>query len=554
MCDGRCWIKPRRAGLTTEQITEAIRAILRDFGNNVIYQSDTQYKAISTLMKPTIDTYSRRVSWMREDYYSPASKKPVKSLELKSSVVELEGDYFLGGMIEALPTVASAADGKDAVLFVQDEFSKYESSSPYEMFEINKRAVNPDKVLKMDCLSTTGDSKDAAKATMDWHKLIANSNPNIRNSNGKTNSGLYKFFVKGIHSLLLLKEIPEVLDNYGHINEDMAENWIWNEHKKYPQGTREYIFSLYKLPLKEEHAMLSMAASNLFSKIRISARLTDLESLTPDEKPYVRGKLVSNAQGAVHFEPDPAGLWLWAVMPYFSVEKNIDLRNRFKKSYQGVYFPYKNPMGVIGYDPVNYPKATIKSSNFSQAALFIRQKFDYYNTGYNDEIMALYLGRPDDPHEVNHEAMKACRFTGFPCMHERSVAHVYEDFRDYNMLPFLMEGEDGHHGITTNPKIIRDGVAMLQARYSLPQDGEKDQIETYPFEDGLRSLDAFDPANTQHFDPTMAEIMCEHGLKLLTYTNSWDNAPNEQHVQLLSELYPLRNKQNNYVGNQNPQR
>jgi|ERR1700733_15316111 len=540
LCSGRCWIKPRRAGISTEQITEAIRVILGGFSNNVVYQSDTLYKSMSTLMKPTIDTYSRRVFWMREDYYAPNGKKPIKSLELKSNLIEDEDNRFLGGMIEALPTVASAADGKDAVLFVEDEFSKYESCDPYEMLEINLKAVNPDKPLKVDALSTTGDSKDAVKATMAWHKLIANSNPKKRNANGKTNSGLYKYFVEGIHSLLLLKEIPDVLDKYGKINRDMAENWIWNEHRKYPEGTKEYIFSLYKFPIIEEHALLSSAVSNLFNKLRISNRLSHLESLTPDQKPYVRGKLEEGQNGKISFVADPTGLWLWAIHPFFDKDKNIDTRNRFNV-YDGVYFPPINMSGVIGYDPVNFHKEDIKSANFSQACLFVRIKFDYFNSGIEDEVMAMYLGRPDDPHDVNKEAIKACKYTGFGCMHERSTIHVKEDFKEAGMLPFLMKGEDDNYGITTSSKIINNGVSMLQARYSNPKEPtQKDQIECYPFEDGLRSLDNFDPSNTTQFDVTMAEIMCENGLKQLQFSNVSDNSGMEWSKRML-EFMPQRN-------------
>lgn len=540
LCSGRCWIKPRRAGISTEQITEAIRVVLNDFSNNVVFQSDTLYKSMSTLMKPTIDTYSRRVSWMRERYYAPNGKKPIKSLELKSNMVEQEGDRFLGGMIEALPTVASAADGKDAALFVEDEFSKYESCDPYEMLEINLKAVNPDKPLKIDCLSTTGDSKDVVKATMAWHKLIANSNPLRRNANGKTNSGLYKYFVEGIHSLLLLKEMPDVIDLYGNINRDMAEEWIWNEHKKYTEGTKEYIFSLYKFPLIEEHALLSSAISNLFNKLRISSRLSHLESLSPDKKPYVRGKLEEQQDGKIYFVADSTGLWLWAIHPYFSVEKNIDTRNKYRK-YDGVFFPPLNMAGVVGYDPVNFHKEDIKSSNFSQACLFVRIKFDYFNCGIEDEVMAMYLGRPDDPHDVNKEAIKACKYTGFGCMHERSTLHVKEDFIESRMLPFLMKGDDGNYGITTSPKIINNGVSMLQARYSTPKEpNQKDQFECYPFEDGLRSLDNFDPGNTTQFDVTMAEIMCENGLKQLQFSNATDNSGVEWNKRML-EFMPTRN-------------
>jgi len=536
-CEGRCWVKPRRAKMTTIMCSLVQRKMLSDFSNYVTLQSDTLDKCQKSYMNPIIDCYTRRPEWMREKYYAPNGKKPRKSLELTSNMIQEEGEEWLGGKINIFPTIPKATDGLEAIECVIDEFSKFEDASPYEIFEVNRKVIqNFRKQGKIDTLSSSGDSKDAVKATMDWHKLIANSNPLNKDKFGKTVSGLWKYFISAIHSQYVPKEFTDI---YGKVNKEKAEEWIWNEIRKYPEGTKEYIYALYKLPLKEEHALLSSAISNLFHKVRISARLTELEAMLPEEKPYVRGWLIEGQDGRVYFEIDPAGLWLWAVQPYFSEEKNIDTRNRFS-THRGVYFPPKNSAGSIGYDPVNYPKENIKSSNFSQAAIIVRQKFDYFNVGYEDIMMAMYLGRPDDPHDVNKEAMKACKFTGFGCMHERSVAHVYEDFRDNNMLPFLLKGEDGHYGMTPSTKVTRDGVAMLQARYSPPKNpDDKDHIAEYPFEDGLRSLDNFDPTNTTQFDPTMAEIYCEYGLKQIVYTNVTAKSNNDA-VRWRNELIPKR--------------
>lgn len=537
-CEGRIFIKPRRAKLTTIMCSLAQRKLLSDFSNYITLQSDTLDKAQKSYMQPIIDSYVRRPIWMREDMYCPNGKKPRKSLELISSMMQGEGEEWLGGKVNIFPTLVKAIDGLEAVECVIDEFSKIEGVSPYELFEVARKVVqNFRKRGKISCLSSSGDSKDAVKATMDWHKLIAKSNPLNKDEYGKTQSGLWKYFISAIHSQYVPKEFTDI---YGKVDKEKAEAWVWNEIRKYPEGTKEYIYALYKLPLKEEHALLSSAVSNLFSKVRISSRLTDLEALLEHEKPYVRGILKEDSKGNVYFEADPTGLWLWAISPYYSVELGIDLRNRYRVS-NNVYFPPVNIEGVIGYDPVNYPKENIKSANFSQACLFIRKKFDYYNTGVEDEVVAMYLGRPDDPHDVNKEAMKACKYTGYPCMHERSVSHVYEDFRDNNMLPFLMKGEDGHYGITPSQKTTRDGVAMLQARYSPPKDSEcKDHIECYPFEDGLRSLDNFDPANTTQFDPTMAEIYCEAGLKQIKFTNANDDSYKNK-MKVISEIFPKRN-------------
>ncbi len=94
--------------------------------------------------------------------------------------------------------------------------------------------------------------------------------------------------------------------------------------------------------------------------------------------------------------------------------------------------------------------------------------------------------------------------------------------------------------MVTNQKVIRDGVAMLQQRYAPPrEENQKDQIAGYPVEDGLRSLDNFDPNNTTQFDPTMAEIMNEFGLKQIQYTNVTDKSVQGM-VSMIHEISPQR--------------
>jgi len=536
-CTGRTWIKPRRAKMTTIMCSLSQYKMLSDFSNYVTIQSDTRDKAQASYMVPIIDSYSRRPKWMREDYYAPNGKKPRKALELTSNMIQEEGEEWMGGKINIFPTTAKATDGLEAIESILDEFSKVEDTSPYEMFEVNKKVVqNFRKQGMIDCLSSSGDSKDAAKATMDWHKLIANSNPLRKDEFGKTVSGNWEYFISAIHSQYVPKEYT---DKFGIVDKERAEAWIQNEHNKYQKGTKEHIFSLYKLPLVKEHALLSSSTSTIFPKIRMQNRIDGIEGLLPRNRPYVRSILIEK-EGKIYREASDTGPWLWSVDPYFSLEKGVNLSNRFIKR-GGLFFPVVNVEGCFGYDPINYPKLLTSSSNISQACLMGHKKLDYYNTGAIDEKVAFLLWRPDDPREVNKEIIKACKFMGYPCMHERSVPHVYEDFRDAGMLGFLMKGEDGLYGVSqSNAKAKQDGLSLMQSRYAPPkEEDQKDHVAIHPFEDALRSHVNFDINNTTQFDPTMTEIYLELGLKQIQFTNLTDQS-NQTMGELINEIIVKR--------------
>jgi hypothetical protein len=556
-CDGRLWEKPRRAGITLEVITEAIRATLSDFSNNVIYQSDTLEKAQSTLMAPTIAAYISRPSWLREIYYKSNGKTPIKKLQLKSVVLDEDDESPLGGVIEPLPNVASAADGKEAVLFVIDEFSKHEQADPYEMFEVNKRAANPLKKIKFDCLSTTGDTKGALKATKAWHKLIANSNPLILNSNGKTNSGLWDYFEDATGSLFIEQEIPGIIDKYGDIDKERAEEWVWNEHNKYAPGSQEYIFSLYKFPMKKEHVLLSPNINNgYFNRVRIAKRRDELLAMPYDQRPYVRGVLVEDSDGEVYFisdaerQKDAGGIpikpgpWLIAIHP--------DTRYRRERyTRMGEFlFPLKQIEFGAAYDPINYPKNQVvrNSRSLSRAAITVHKKYDYYNLPdsehfVEDQKAAIYIDRPDSPHDANQEAIKCCKYFGCRMGFERSVAHVLEDFEEAKMVGFLVEDHNGIPGYSPNDLALRkNGVAMLQARYRNPQTPDDvDHFAIHPFEDSLMDLEGLDINNSTEYDLAMTELYLEVVLKSILWSNV-DDDDEESAVDLMERIIAPRKK------------
>ncbi len=560
-CRGRVWLKPRRYGMTMEEVTESTYSLMSDFSNNVGLQSDTKEKVGSTLLSPIINSYAKRPKFMRSDYYKPNGKLLVTALNLKSNLApdddgEEKGDYILG-WLRGFPSLPRAMDGEEMIYIVMDEVWKWQESSPKETLESNlKVLMGRNRAGMVSMLSTMGDSDDYVKAVMDGCDIIARSNPKIRDENGQTLSTLYEFFVSAIYSFDIPPDVFE-MDKFGEVNKDKHLDYINNKINKLDKNSKSYVFEKRRLPLTKSDALLSSQTSTNFRRIIINDRLNDLRGMLPSDKPYVRGMLEEDSYGRVWFVSDVArrlqstteidpGIWLWAVQPYFSKEKGVDARNRFTKSREGVFFPPINQEGAIGYDPINYHKNQTSSDSLSRASIVVKKKFDYFCKPddpyyYPQGIMALCLYRPENPRDANKEAMKVCRFTGFKCMHEKSVDHVYEDFLDNGMLPFLSEGKDGIYGISpSDMKAKKDGLAMLQTRYAAPkEEGQIDELANYPFEEGLVDHDNFDIGNTNPFDVTMSEIYAEHGLKQVHYTNVTDSQLN-QIGSLLQELNPQR--------------
>lgn len=524
---GQVILKCRRAGVTSEDLCQGQYTLLEDDNNKIGLQSnELMKKCIPELLTPFINMYVRRPSWIREEYQKPNGKKPVGSLKLTSNKAtddEDGGDEeingLLGGTVMAYPTLASAMDGSKKEFITMDEIFKWTTASAYDTLGVNQKCVVEYGIKgKIGMLSTMGDSDAAEEAVKEGCRLYNESDPTVRDANGRTTSGMYKWFISAIHSADVPQEHRDL--KYGKVNEERALEYIWGEVNKHPKDSKNYVFALRRLPPEEKYAMLAANEKTYFDIIRIQSRLNDLYKKSKNDKPYVRGRLEELFNGKVIFEPDEEGHWLMAVQPFVSAEKNIDTRNRFRKNNEGVFFPPINPEWVGGYDQVRLRTDHTVSKNLSQAAIYFYKAYDYYMSGEVHEWGALYLHRPEEPEIAHREAIKGCKFFGAPMAAERSVETTYNEFERLNMVPFLLKSKDNIWGFVSSQKATENGVQKLVTHFSTPKMKEqKDMVEAYPFEVGLEDLKNFDLKKTTTSHCTMSKIMVMNALDQTPYTN-----------------------------------
>ena len=247
-CRGRVWMKPRRYGMSMEEITESTYRLLEDFSNNVGLQSDTDKKTRSTLLTPIINSYVKRPKYMRSDYYKPNGKLLVSRINLDGNIapgddVDNFGDFLLG-WLTAFPALPRSMDGEEMCYIVMDEVWKWVVGSPKETLESNLKVLmgrNRSGIISV--LSTMGDSDDYARSIMDGCDIIARSNPTMRDDNGYTFSGLYKYFVPAIYSFDIPNDIFES-DIYGFVNVDKHTNYLSNKLKGLDKNSKSYVFEI----------------------------------------------------------------------------------------------------------------------------------------------------------------------------------------------------------------------------------------------------------------------------------------------------------------------
>lgn len=542
-CYGAAILKCRRCGFTTEELEEAIYTMMEDENSHVSLQSNEHKKCTRTLLLPIIDSYVNRPKWMRAKFYSPNGKKPRGALELTSNKYDENADVqeiYLGGTVLSYPTVASAVDGTKKRLVVMDEAFKWLDCSPIETVDINKKCVVEYGIKgKVHVLSTMGDSDSVVQAVKEGCKIIYDSNPRVRDLNGRTTSGLYEWFVSAIHSADVPEEFRDpAYTKYGDINRDSAEAYIRGEVNKHPVNSKQRIFEMRRLPLEKKHGLMAATDKTYFPIIRMQDRLDYLNSLPRHQKPYTIGNLSTpDSKGRVYFEPDESGIWLVSAHPYFSAEKNIDTRNRFRII--GTKFhPPVNPEGVIGYDTIKFKTKNTTSNNLSQACLLVYKKFDYFGSGIYDEYCGLMLHRPENPKDAHFEAVKASLYWGYPINIERNAGDADDVFEDNNAESFLLKDKNGIYGMFTTQKTVENGVQRLATKFSAPKTEEdKDQVACFPFEVGLIDFMNFDMGDTLSSHVTMAAIVCDNGADQIVQTNATDDSVRRM-LKAAREIFP----------------
>lgn len=544
-CYGVVWFKPRRYGMTAEELTQSIYESMEDFNQNVGLMSLEGKKCLETLMWPIIEAVQKRPAYSRPEFYKPSGKKPRKQLEFTDGRVEFTEDEIeddirtLGGYIIPYNTIPSAMDGKKKAYIVMDEVWKWRGALPKETLGINRKCVEDFGIKgKISMLSTMGDSDDYEAAIKEGIEVWDESNPDIRDGNGRTISGLYRYFVSAVHSKVL---DDAVNDKYGYVNEDMATNIILEDRKKYPVNSNQYIFEVRRMPLTSEEATSTAKTNALYDCIpRIQKRLDYLLG-TPD-KPYVFGFLEENSMGQVFFKPDPRGIWKVAQLPYFNLAERIDCRNRFRYE-AGLWRPPVNPEGCIGYDPIRYADAT--SKNVSRGVLLGRYKYDYYGHKRAGKYAFMLIWRPSDPNLLHYEGYKACKFWGFVMNYERQVEEVKTYFRDAKALDFILNNpKDGMKGLWTdgNRQVVKEGVNVIQADMVLNVVQDQiihDPMDDIPFEEVLQERKTFNPLKTTPFDVHMSDIMLHKGMSWMTQSSRTD--ADDFYGNIKKVMYPKHN-------------
>lgn len=516
-CYGEIVIKPRRYGYTAIAIARAISKAMSAEGMHIGIASTDKDKAIETIFRPLTDSYMSRPRYARADIYTPNGKVPQKEMRFIKNIVKKNDDDtdFFGSDEEGLKswisprsTTAKTFDGHKWHLIIMDEIYKWTKANLYNTWNITKEALQVGGIIngKAALFATMGDDESYDQAVKDGIKLWNESDYNDRNKYGETKSGLFRYFIPAYVAY------AKFIDKFGICNKELSIEYLQEKRKEkadqYGEDSLEYLYHIRKYPFTAEEAMSAVGENGVFSRMRLDSQQKSLIVLSASKKLYTQGYFKPTSDGAI-FKPDTKGCWKFKSLPE-AINSNRCVRNEKK----GKWILPLNPEGIIGNDPQRTADNT--SNHLSMNAAYAFKKFDYFNTGSQNEIIGQLFGRDEDVDFFNEQLRLACLHLSYPINTERQVTSTWDWFRARGMTDFVQLDKDGAHGTWTTAQLIKEGIELIQAYIKKAKEGQ-DWLSTIVFEELLEQLKEFERSKSTQFDCVMGLIMTFIGAARLKY-------------------------------------
>lgn len=465
-CLGQVYVKCRRSGYTQmsssvlvnrgSQVKEKLLGIMSKTGGDAqenIFMKKVLpiYKSLPFFFKPIQDgTTNPRVEL--------AFREPSKRITKKVKTAT-RGDA-LNTVINWKNTTNNAYDGEKLHMLYMDEAGKWEKPTDIrESWRIHRTCLIVGRnIVGKAIVGSTVNPLD--KGGRQFRDLVYNSDPNVRNENGRTKSGLYKLFIPAYEALEGFFDVygnpiiddPEkpIAGIDGNLVTIGSRTFLKNERKALVDDSYELNEVIRQFPFTESEAFRDSAKSSVFNVQKIYEQVQYNQELYPN--PVFVGNFAwkdGKQDTEVYFNPDANGRWRVAWMPPF------ELRNK-----QG---PQNEWLGVGGVD--SYDIDATVDGRASKGACHLYNKFNIQHPA--NMFVAEYASRPPLAKIFYEDVLMAAKFYGYSILIENNKYGIARYFEQRGYDNYLMNRPahlgSGYGGTTKTKGIPSNSQDIIQA-------------------------------------------------------------------------------------------
>ena len=456
-CIGQLYTKCRRSGYTNicssvivdeaSQVKDKLLGIQSKTGKDA--QENIFMKKVVTMFRKYPFFFKPIQDGTTNPRMELAFREPSKKIT-KNNKTAVVGDA-LNTVINWKNTTNNAYDGEKLHLLYLDEAGKWEKPTDIrEAWRIQRTClIVGRRIVGKAMVGST--VNPMAKGGSEYKDLWGDSDPQERNKNGRTRSGLYRLFIPAYESL------EGFFDCYGRpIVEDPEENvegidgeyvhmgaktFLKNERESLKHDASELNEIIRQFPFTTDEAFRDSIDGSLFNIGQIYEQVEHNDNLYPN--PVVTGQFTWKGgveDTEVVFTPDAKGRFKVAWMP------PVELRNKkaHDRTKRIAPHPHLGCGGVDSYDL----DATVDGRG-SKGALHLYNKF---NMEVPANMFVLeYASRPPLASIFYEDVLMAAVFYGYPILIENNKYGIARYFEQRGYDGYLMDRPQ--HLMSTSAKV-----------------------------------------------------------------------------------------------------
>jgi len=363
-----------------------------------------------------------------------AFREPSKRITKKNKTSQ-KGEA-LNTVINWKNTTNNAYDGEKLHIMYLDEAGKWEKPTDIrDAWRIQRTClIVGRKIVGKALVGSTVNPMD--KGGQEYKELWKDSDPKMRNENGRTRTGLYRLFMPAYESL------EGFFDKYGNpIVEDPdspvdgidgelvtigAKTYLKNERKALKDDPSELNEVVRQFPFTEDEAFRDSIEGSLFNIGKIYEQIEHNDDLFPN--PVVTGNFVwKEKDKEVIFSPTPNGRFKVAWMP------PAEYRNVLKYDRGKKVAPHD--WGCGGVD--SYDLDATVDGRGSKGALHMFNKFHMQHP--SNMFVVEYASRPDLAKIFYEDVLMCAFFYGYPILIENNKYGIARYFESRGYDGYLMD-------------------------------------------------------------------------------------------------------------------
>jgi len=442
-CIGQLYTKCRRSGYTNicsavllDEATQVKDKLLgiqsktgKDAQENIFMKKVVQmFRHYPFFFKPIQDgTTNPRMEL--------AFREPSKRITKKNKTSQT--GEALNTVINWKNTTNNAYDGEKLHLLYLDEAGKWEKPTDIrDAWRIQRTClIVGRKIVGKALVGSTVNPMD--KGGREYKDLWADSNPEERNANGRTRSGLYRLFIPAHESLEGFFDVygkPIVSDPDSPVDgldgdtiNIGSKTYLKNERESLKGDPSELNEITRQFPFTTDEAFRDSIDGSLFNIGKIYQQVEYNDDLFPN--PVVKGNFIwKEKDKEVVFSADPNGRFRVSWMPP-PEQRNVKKIDRGKLV---APFADRGCGGVDSYDL----DATVDGRG-SKGALHLYNKFHIENP--SNMFVVEYASRPDLAKIFYEDVLMAAFFYGYPLLVENNKYGIVRYFESRGYDGYLMD-------------------------------------------------------------------------------------------------------------------